>query len=85
MPWWQYEPEKKYPFVPAETDPAIDRAGAAGTLTLLACVAAVGFAIAGLLFQAWAVATWGMLGSVAVAVLGGWLLPASRKGRSTAR
>ena len=79
MAWWQYEPEKKYPFVPAETDPEVDRAGTAGMLILLACVAGVGFAVAGLFLQAWTVATWGMLGSIAVAALGGWLMPSAPK------
>lgn len=83
MAWWEYEAEKKYPFIPAETDPEVDRAGTAGVLIFLGALAGLGFAIAGLFLQAWSVATWGMLGAVALAAIGGWLLPSGSKVRPT--
>jgi hypothetical protein len=59
MPWWEYESEKKYPFVPAETDPAVDRAGTAFMVLLAALCVFIGSLAYALFARAW---TEGLIG-----------------------
>lgn len=66
MAWWQYEPEKKYPFVPAETDPEVDRAGLALLLLVAALFVFMGSFLYALFARAW---TEGLIGLGVAGVL----------------
>lgn len=74
MAWYEFEPESKYTVKPAD-DPAVERAGMAGMLIAAGWVGFLGSLVLALIFRSWAVALWGMLGSIAVGLIGGWLLP----------
>ena len=80
MPWWQYEPEKKYPFVPAE-DPAEERVGYAAVLLVGGVLGFFGFILFAFLTRNWEMGNWGMAGSFAVAMLGHWLMPKDKPRR----
>lgn len=73
MAWWQYEPERKLPHAPAETDPAVDRAGSALMLLLAALLVFIGSLVYGLFARAW---TEGLIGLAVAGVLmfASWLL-----------
>ena len=75
MPWWEFEPDKKYPFVAADPMPDSGRVGFAVALMvggfLLFAVSVIG----GLFFRAWGSALWGMALAAGLACLGRLVMP----------
>ena len=78
MPWYEFEPESKFTVKPVD-DPAVDRAGMAGTLIVVGAAAFLGSAIAGIVLSSWLVAGWGFVGSIALELIGWWLMPKSQR------
>jgi hypothetical protein len=78
MPWWEYESDKKYPWVPLDPGPQPgDFRIPASIFCLLAAAVLMICAIVALFIGAVAVAGWGVGLSIVLTVLSRLLMPSS--------
>lgn len=81
MPWYEYEPDKKYPWVPADPPALGWRLAVGGLALVLAALFAVA-TLASWIFGAWFLAEWMVAGFVVCSVIGWLTIPRNRKPRA---
>jgi hypothetical protein len=81
MPWWEYEPDKKYPWVPFERSRSGDFRIPASIVCLVAAIASMLGAIAAFFMGASFAGGWGVALSIALTCASYWLMPSGKRSR----